>query len=58
MTIDQLRTARRAAMNRGDHYGVSLCNRALSATGAERAHLESTLLAREDLRERVLRGEA
>lgn len=47
---EQLRIARRAAMNRSDHFGVSLCNQALTATDAERSRLVAVIRAREELR--------
>jgi len=60
MTDEQLRAVRRSAMDRGDHFGVSLCNRALDvgASAPERGRLAAEILAREDLRDRVLGGEA
>lgn len=57
MTLEQLRTLRLAAMNRGDYYAVNLCNRALRQM-QDLHDLVTEIAAREDLRERVLRGEA
>jgi hypothetical protein len=57
MTLGQLRTHLRAAMNRGDHHGVSLCNRTLRlGVGHEQARdLHELIAAREDLRQRDVR---
>lgn len=60
MSTEQIRNFRRAAMDRGDHHGVSLCNQALQAdvTSSEFHDLTAKIGALEGLREKVLRGEA
>jgi hypothetical protein len=60
MTPEQLRAHRRALMDRGDHPGVCLCNRALApdVTPTDLRELVATINAHEDLRERVLREES
>lgn len=58
LTNEQLLQFRRAAMERCDHYALCLCNRALRAEGSARSELVASILAHEDLRESVLRGEA
>jgi len=60
MTLEHIRAFRRAAMDRGDHYGDSLCNQALHPDVSESAlqNLITAIVTYEDLRERVLRGEA
>lgn len=59
MTSEQLRAYRRALMARADYDGIQLCNQALcpNTRANVRNALIGTLNAREDLRERVLRGE-
>lgn len=56
MTLERLRTLRLAAINRGDYYGVNLCNRALHQM-QDLHDLVTEIATREDLRERILRGE-
>ena len=60
MTPEQLRAHRRALMDRGDHPGVCLCNRALApdVPPADLRELITTIIARENLREHVLREES
>jgi len=58
LTNQQLLQLRRAAMDRADHDAVCLCNRALRAASTERADAVASILAYEDLRDHVLRGEA
>ena len=49
-SIKQLQILRCAALERGDHNVVTLCDHALSATDSERERLATYLQAREDLR--------
>lgn len=60
MTPEQIRAILRAAMDRGDTHAVSLCNRALrpGVPARDLQELVAEISTREDLRERVLRGEA
>jgi hypothetical protein len=60
MTPEQLRAHRRALMDRGDHPGVCLCNRALApdVPADEFRDLIATITAHEDLRKHVLWGES
>ena len=60
MTPEQLRAHRRALMDRGDHPGVCLCNRALAhdVPAGELNDLIATIAAHADLREHVLWGKS